>query len=281
MYNGLKQKGKNVEVVIPKFSTVFNFLPRVDEIKKFGKQEVYDLAIALDCGDIKRLNGFANYFEYANCKISIDHHEVNTMFADYNFVNPAIPACAQILITVLEYIGVEITKDIAKLIISGIISDTLFFKSPTTTKKDVEVANELSEKFEINLDIYGMELLESGTDLSSYSAEELITLDAKETVINGMKMIVAQVNTVSIYSVMQRKAEIEEAMRGRIMENLYSLFVFVVTDILECNSQAIVLGNKQTEFAKAFNVEIKDNICELKGVVSRKKQIFPVMNDIH
>ena len=72
MYQGLKQLGKDVDVIIPKYSKTFEFLPYANEIKKEGRMENYDLAIALDCGDIKRLNGFVNYFEYANCKIAIE-----------------------------------------------------------------------------------------------------------------------------------------------------------------------------------------------------------------
>ena len=86
LYAGLKQLGKEADVIIPEYSKTFEFLPNSKEIKKEGKNENYDLAIALDCGDIKRLNGFVGYFEDANSKISIDHHSSNTMFADYNFV---------------------------------------------------------------------------------------------------------------------------------------------------------------------------------------------------
>jgi len=102
MYLALRQINKNVDVVIPEYAEVFNFLPGAEEIKKQGKEESYDLAIAIDCGDIKRLNGFSKYFEDSNCRIEIDHHKINTMFGDYNFVNPTAPACAQVLIIVLE-----------------------------------------------------------------------------------------------------------------------------------------------------------------------------------
>ena len=103
MYNGLKQLGKTVDLVIPEYPKSFEFLPGAKEIKKEGKTDSYDLAIVLDCSDVKRLNGYANYFEQANKSINIDHHGVNTMFADLNFVNPVAPACAQILVTALEY----------------------------------------------------------------------------------------------------------------------------------------------------------------------------------
>lgn len=146
MYNSLKQLGKTVDVVIPEYSKTFEFLPGADAIKKEGKSTSYDLAIALDCSDIKRLNGFASYFENANVTICIDHHGVNTMFGDYNFVNPASPACCQILITVLEYMKVEITKDIGTCLLTGIITDTGGFKYPGVTAETFEFTAELLSK---------------------------------------------------------------------------------------------------------------------------------------
>lgn len=140
MYNGLKQLGKDVEVVMANNSKVYDFLPGANEIKSQGTKTIYDLAIALDCGDIKRLNGYTEYFENANSRIEIDHHGINTMFADYNFVNPAAPACAQILITVLENLNIEITKEIGTCLLTGIITDTGGFKNSGTTTESFEFA---------------------------------------------------------------------------------------------------------------------------------------------
>ena len=154
MYIGLKQLGKDVDVVIPKYSKTYKFLPFTDEIKEKGRVENYDLAIALDCGDIKRLNGFASYFEYANCKISIDHHEANTMFADYNFVDPTAPACSQILITVLKALKIEITKDIGTCLLTGVITDTGGFKYKSVKPETFEFAAELLSKGVNVSDIY-------------------------------------------------------------------------------------------------------------------------------
>ena len=124
MYNSLKQIGKGVDLIIPEFPKTFEFLPGSNEVKQDVKDSNYDLALALDCGDIKRLNPFVDCFENANVRISIDHHSANTMFADYNFVNPAAPACAQILITILPELGVEIDKNIGTCLLTGIITDT-------------------------------------------------------------------------------------------------------------------------------------------------------------
>ena len=146
MYNGLKSLGKNVEVVMANNSAVFDFLPGASEIRTEGTKTVYDLAIALDCGDIKRLNGYTEYFENANARIEIDHHGINTMFADYNFVNPAAPACAQILITVLENLGIEITKEIGTCLLTGIITDTGGFKYQGVSAETFEFVAELLNK---------------------------------------------------------------------------------------------------------------------------------------
>ncbi len=192
MYIGLKQLGKDVDIVIPKYSKTYSFLPCINKIKAKGKIENYDLAIALDCGDIKRLNGFSNYFENANCKISIDHHEANTMFADYNFVNPTAPACSQILITVLKALNIEITKDIGTCLLTGIITDTGGFKYQNVKPETFEFAAEIlskgvnvseiykktlqtvsKEKFELRKRaINRIELLEEGKIAFTYITQE-------------------------------------------------------------------------------------------------------------
>ena len=161
LYNGLKQLNKDVDIIIPEYSKTFEFLSNSNEIKKEGRNERYDLAIALDCGDIKRLNGFVKYFEDANTKISIDHHSANTMFADYNFVNPTAPACAQILIIVLEALGVKIDKEIGTCLLTGIITDTGGFKYQGVT----------AETFEFVAD-----LLNRGVNVSSIYKKVLQTL---------------------------------------------------------------------------------------------------------
>ena len=138
MYHALKAFGKNPDVVIPIHSKVFNCLPGVEDIKTESNIENYDLAISLDCATIKMLNGFVNYFENAKVKVCIDHHSTNTMFGDYNYVNPAAPACAQILLVILEYFGIEMTKEIGTCILAGIITDTGGFKYQGVTAETFE-----------------------------------------------------------------------------------------------------------------------------------------------
>ena len=138
MYQALKNYGKNPDIIIPEHPRAFNCLPCIDEIKTESDIEQYDLAISLDCASIKMLNGFAKYFENAKVKVCIDHHGTNTMFGDHNYVNPDAPACAQILLVILEYFGIEITKEIGTCILTGIITDTGGFKYQGVTAETFE-----------------------------------------------------------------------------------------------------------------------------------------------
>ena len=138
LYHSLKQMGKNPDIIIPVLPRIFEFLSGENEIKKESNVEKYDLAISVDCATIKMLNGFSNYFEDAKVKISIDHHSTNTMFGDYNYVSPDSPACAQVLLVVLDYLKVEVTKEIGTCILTGIITDTGGFKYSGVTAETFE-----------------------------------------------------------------------------------------------------------------------------------------------
>lgn len=141
MYLALKELGKeNIDVIIPEYPKTYDYLPNVDIVKKEGIETSYDLAIAVDTATIKMLNGWSNYFEMAKTKIVIDHHSTNTMYGDLNYVNPDSPACTQILLTIFEYFGVEITNDIGKCILTGIITDTGGFQYQSTRPETFEFA---------------------------------------------------------------------------------------------------------------------------------------------
>ena len=138
MYLALKAYGKNPDIIVPEHSKTFDCLPGIEELKTESDIEHYDLAIALDCATIKMLNGFSKYFEQAKVKVCIDHHSTNTMFGDYNYVNPDAPACAQVLLVILEYFKIELTKEIGTCILAGIITDTGGFKYQGVTAETFE-----------------------------------------------------------------------------------------------------------------------------------------------
>lgn len=210
----------------------------------------------------------------------VDHHMValNTSYPLYYRAEPV--GCTEtVMYKLYKENNVEIDKTIATLMLSAIISDTLLFKSPTCTEEDKKIASELAKIAEIDVDKYGMEMLKAGTDLSSFTIDEILNLDAKKMDLKDKKAIIAQVNTASIDEVLKMKADLEKAMEKSIAENGLDIFMFVITDIVNSTSKAIVLGNSASIAEKAYNEKIENNIIELKGVVSRKKQIVPVMTE--
>ena len=219
--------------------------------------------------------------EKANILKVIDHHCISGFETSTPlfYIAEPVGCTATILYELYMMNKIEIEKTIAGLMLSAIISDTLLFKSPTCTEKDKEAAKELAKIAGIDIEKYGMEMLKAGTDLSDFTAEELINLDSKEFEANGMKFQVAQVNTASIADVLKSKEEIENAINAFIKANNIDLFLFAITDIINSNSQAIILGTKTDVAEKAFNVKLENNMAFLPGVVSRKKQIIPVLKE--
>ena len=207
----------------------------------------------------------------------IDHHRIANFQTTEPLYYTARPygCTSTILFKDFKKKGIEIEKTEAILMASAIISDTLLLKSPTTTSHDKEALEELAKIANIDLDTYGIEMLKAGTDLDDFSEEELINLDAKKFEENGVKCVIAQVNTVSIEDVLKRKEKLQEAINNEIEKDNLNLFVFAITDILNSNSQIIALGNRTDIIEKSYKLE--DNMAFLKGVVSRKKQILPMV----
>lgn len=211
----------------------------------------------------------------------IDHHRIaNFETSDPLYYRAEPVGCtATILNKMYKENGVAVEKNIAGLMLSAIISDSLLFKSPTCTEQDIAAAKELAEIAGVDAESYGLEMLKAGADLSDKSVSQLITLDAKEFQMGDSKVEIAQVNTVDTDEVFERKQELEDAINSVVQEKGLDLFLFVVTDILTNDSTGLALGKKSEVVEKAYNVKLEDNTAVLKGVVSRKKQIVPVLTD--
>ncbi|HFI0362698.1 manganese-dependent inorganic pyrophosphatase [Streptococcus suis] len=211
----------------------------------------------------------------------IDHHRV----ANFETANPLymrlepVGSASSIVYRAFKENGVTPPKEVAGLLLSGLISDTLLLKSPTTHATDPQVAAELAEIAGVNLEEYGLALLKAGTNLASKSAEELIDIDAKTFGLNGNDVRVAQVNTVDIAEVLERQAEIEAAMTAASAVNGYSDFVLMITDIVNSNSEILALGSNMDKVEAAFNFKLENNHAFLAGAVSRKKQVVPQLTE--
>ena len=172
--------------------------------------------------------------------------------------------------------NIEISKEDAILLISAISSDTLLLKSPTCTDEDVKAFNALEKIAGIDAKKYALDMLKAGTDISDYSADKIVEMDAKLLEEGRKRIVINQVNTAEINDVFSRKEEIEKAMNDEIANKKLDLFIFVITDIINTNSKLIVLGPAKELAEKAFNKKLdKDDSMLLEGVVSRKKQIVP------
>lgn len=211
----------------------------------------------------------------------IDHHRIaNFETSDPLYYRAEPVGCtATILNKLYKENGVAIRKEIAGLMLSAIISDSLLFKSPTCTEQDVAAARELAEIAEVDMESYGLDMLKAGADLSDKTIEQLISLDAKEFQMGSSKVEIAQVNAVDTNDVLARQEELEAALSQVIAKKELDLFLLVVTDILNNDSVALALGRAANAVEKAYNVTLVNNTAVLKGVVSRKKQIVPVLTD--
>ena len=211
----------------------------------------------------------------------IDHHRIaNFQTSDPLYYRAEPVGCtATILNKLYKENGVTIKKEIAGLMLSAIISDTLLFKSPTCTEQDIAAAHELAKIADVDAEKYGLNMLKAGADLSDKTIDQLTSLDAKEFEMGNYKVVVAQVNAVDTNDVLSRQKEIEESLSKQISDRQLDLFLFVVTDILTNDSVGLALGKMTHAVETAFNSKLDNNTVLLKGVVSRKKQIVPVLTD--
>lgn len=183
---------------------------------------------------------------------------------------------ATILYYEFKQANIVIPAEIAGLLASAIISDTLLLKSPTTTSYDQPALEALAKIAGLeNYAAYGLDLLKAGTDLSSRTDKELIDGDAKSFEMGGHQFRIGQVNTVDIDEVLSRQAGIEAA----IAEEGYEDFLFVITDILNSNSKGLYIGDAASSIEAAFDQKLDNNVIDLPGVVSRKKQVVPPLEN--
>lgn len=218
----------------------------------------------------------------ANIKMVVDHHKIKfeTVEPLYYIAEPA-GCTASILYKLYKQNDVEITKPIAGLMLSAIVSDTLLFKSPTCTPQDKEIAEKLAVIAGVDLYEYGKEMLKAGTDISEFTPYQVINIDAKEFNDKNAKFEISQVNAVDLDSIFSRQSELESAIQKEIEDKNLDFYMFAATDILNANSKIIALGNKANTVEKAFGINLDNNTAMLENVVSRKKQMLPnILNNL-
>ena len=193
--------------------------------------------------------------ENVNILKVVDHHKISLETSYPLYYRAEAVGCTEtIMYKLYKENNIEIDKKIATLMLSAIISDTLLLKSPTCTDDDKRIVKELAKIAEIDYETYGIDMLKAGTDLSSFTIDEILQLDAKAINLKDVKSIIAQVNTASIPEVMKMKEELEAGINKVIEENGLDLFMFLITDIINSNSQVFALGKRADIVEKAYGV---------------------------
>ncbi|APR08487.1 MULTISPECIES: manganese-dependent inorganic pyrophosphatase [Lentilactobacillus] len=211
----------------------------------------------------------------------VDHHRISNFQTDQPLYYRAEPVgcCSTIIVKMFDENKIEIPVQLAGLMLSAIISDTLLLKSPTTTEEDKIAVKTLAEIADIDYEKYGVEMLKAGTNVSAKSDQELIDQDAKSFTMGGKSVRIDQINVVEFSEIDARKDDIEKAMKAESADKGYDLFLVLITNVLNSDSKMLVVGDPISAVEKAFNAKISNNTVSLPGVVSRKKQVVPPLTD--
>lgn len=210
----------------------------------------------------------------------VDHHKFGNFSTDEPVKIDAdtVGCTSTIILKLYKEAGIVPSKEIAGLMMSAILSDTLLFKSPTCTERDKQAVKELAEiAGEKDFEAYGMKMLIAGTSLKGMTSQEIISIDMKAFDMNGSKVSISQINTVDIPGILEMQKDFEESMTANNKANDYVLSLLVVTDIIKAGSYVLAVGERQDLVEKAYNVKLENNLVWLDGVVSRKKQVVPFL----
>ena len=217
----------------------------------------------------------ADEISQANLVEVIDHHKIGCLSTDLPISVRIMPVgcTCTIIYNLFKENNVEIPYEIAGLLLSAILSDTLIFKSPTTTELDKEAALALAKIANVDYEKYGMEMFKAGTSLEGFSIEEIVNMDFKEFDMSGKRVGIGQVMTLDIDAVLSKKEE----FLNYINATEFDMLVLAVTDIINEGSYLIYKGEDKV-ISEAFGVNASQGVFA-EGVVSRKKQLVPKLTD--
>ena len=213
----------------------------------------------------------------------VDHHKIGTLGTSVpiNFRNMPVGSTNTIVTMLYKENNIEIPKEIAGLMLSGIISDTLLFKSPTTTEIDKQIGKELATIAGVNIEEYGMNMLKAGSSLKGKTKEEILYMDFKNFTINDKKVGIGQITTLNIDEIMEEKEEYIKLINEVATNNDYYIVGLFATDIIKNGSYMFYNDSADDVLDNCFGVEDIYQGYYLDGVVSRKKQIIPnIMNEL-
>lgn len=214
----------------------------------------------------------------------IDHHRIGNLetLNPIFFRNQPLGCTSTIIYLMYKENGVEIDRKTAGLLCSAILSDTLIFKSPTSTKIDVDAANELAKIAAIDINKYAKKMFSAGSDLKKKKPQEILQQDFKKFAIGERNIATAQINAMDKDDLNSIKKKLKPYLEENIYKYNVDMIFILLTNISDSSSELLACGSNAEELArKAFNIDEKEETLYLSGVVSRKKQFIPsIMNAI-
>lgn len=211
----------------------------------------------------------------------VDHHKIGTIGTTLpiNFRNMPVGSSNTIVHMLFKENNIEIPSHIAGLMLSGIISDTLLFRSPTTTETDKESVYELAKIANIDYNKYGMEMLKAGASFKGKTKEEILYMDFKNFTIDNKKIGVGQVLTLNIEEIEKEKEEYVKLINNIAKNNDYYILALFATDIIKKGSYIYFNDSAKDLLDNSFNYTNLEQGSYLKNIISRKKQIIPYIMD--
>lgn len=209
----------------------------------------------------------------------VDHHKIGGIKTNLpiNFMNIPVGSTCTIVYELYKNQEIPIPYNIAGLMLSGIISDTLYFKSPTCTQRDISAVKALNEITRVDLDKFAMDMFKAGTSLDGYSEEEIFFRDFKDFMLRDIKTGISQVFTLDIDDVRKRQDSLMAFMNKLKKDRNYDILILAVTDILNEGSYFFYSSTNENIVANSFDIEEAQGAFA-KHIVSRKKQIVPMLS---
>ncbi len=260
-------------------------LPVIDSDNKvIGIISEHDLTnepnIRLVLVDHNELTQAVEGVEHYKIQEVIDHHRIGPLSTAYpiTFINKPIGSTSTIITTLYQEAKIPIPKDIASLLLCGILSDTLILKSTTTTEVDRQTAEYLANITDLDIETIGHEILTAGSRIKGRTANQVIHQDMKEYKEAKNSYTVSQIEVGNLKEIMERKNEFLEELEIERRANKALFSALLVTDITQLSSILLIEYDPKFESFITFQRQEK-NVYFLKDVVSRKKQLIPLITE--
>ncbi len=232
--------------------------------------------------DHNELEQSAEGLEEADIIEIVDHHKIGNISTKnpINFRNMSVGCTNTIIYLMYQENNIEIPREIAGVMLSGILSDTLALTSPTTTDLDRQVVSSLAKIVDIDYQKYALDMFKAGTSLQGKTIEEIVNTDIKGFANDDLTFAVSQVFTLDIDSILARKEEYIDYINELAKNKEYRLVLLVVTDIIRNGSYLFYTDGSSEIISDGFDIIDMKQGTYVDGVVSRKKQVVPAIMDV-